>query len=344
MENYFVVYLHKSIDGYPFYVGHGRLRRVFLKETATSKPGFTKRGAAYSEKVKSLDFIYDVEIVDKFLLKEDAIAFEQIIYDKYKDTLVNKTRPSSFVLMDDIDFSKFVCYDITSPTFLKWVIEPSRKIKIGRPAGTLREDGYYFTRINGQSYPNHRIIASLFGMKIDGKVVDHIDRVRHNNHIDNIRVIDQAGNSKNKSNNKKLKSSSGITGVTLSAVKYKETTYTGWVAEWRENGRHKSKYFKFTDENKYEVLLEAKKYREMKVAELGYSVFHGDVTPSETPVKLNLCFEQYDKITNELVAKYTSISDLINRNPSFKPGPIYAVCNGKKKSYRGYLWRSFSNW
>lgn len=343
MEDYFVVYLHKDINGVPFYAGHGRLKRAFLKENRKSATNCTKRGIAYSEKVKSLNYDYAVEIVAEFDSKEQAIRLEQLLYDKYKDTLVNRARPASPVLMDNIDFSKFVCYDLNSPTYLRWVIQPSRKIKIGNPAGCLKDDGYYITKIDGHGYLNHRIIAVLFGMKVDGMLVDHIDRRRHNNNVENLRVIDALENSKNRSNNKRQHSVSGTTGVSLSVVKYKDKEYIGWVAEWREHGKHKTKYFSCSGKNSDEVLLEAKKYREMKEIELGYYTGHGEKTPDEKPRKLTLCFEQIDKITNEIINTYESISDLIDRNPSFKPGPIYAVCNGKKKSYKGYFWRSFKH-
>lgn len=341
MENYFVVYLHKDMNGVPFYVGHGRLKRAFLKENWKSATNCTKRGTAYSEKVRSLSYEYEVEIVAKFDSKGQAILVEQLLYDKHKNTLVNRARPANPILMDNIDFSKFVCYDLNSPSYLKWVSQPSRKIKIGSPAGCLKSDGYYITRINGQGYLNHRIIAVLFGMKVDGMLVDHIDRKRHNNDVENLRVIDALENSKNRSNNKRQNSASGVTGVSLSIVKYKDKKYVGWVAEWKEDGKHRTKYFSCSGKDSNEVLLEAKKYREMKEIELGYYSGHGQHTPDEKPRQLNLCFEQIDRITNEVICTYESISELINRNPSFKPQPIYAVCNGKKKSYRGYFWRSF---
>lgn len=54
-----------------------------------------------------------------------------------------------------------------------------------------------------------------------------------------------------------------------------------------------------------------------------------------------LRFEQYDKNTGEFIAAYDSILKLLDANPGFKKTPIYSVCNGWKKSYKGFIWKSF---
>lgn len=56
--------------------------------------------------------------------------------------------------------------------------------------------------------------------------------------------------------------------------------------------------------------------------------------------KSELKFEQYDKMTGELVATYNSMLDIIDKYPDFHKKAIYSVCNGWKKSYRGFVWKS----
>lgn len=56
--------------------------------------------------------------------------------------------------------------------------------------------------------------------------------------------------------------------------------------------------------------------------------------------KSELKFEQYDKITGELVAIYNSMLEIIDKYPDFHKKAIYSVCNGWKKSYRGFVWKS----
>lgn len=49
-------------------------------------------------------------------------------------------------------------------------------------------------------------------------------------------------------------------------------------------------------------------------------------------------FIQEDKEGN-LIKKWESVEDIINENPNYKWQNIYSVCNGYKKSYRGYIWK-----
>lgn len=50
-------------------------------------------------------------------------------------------------------------------------------------------------------------------------------------------------------------------------------------------------------------------------------------------------FLQYTK-DGVLVAKWSSVKEIIKDNPSYKWQNIYSVCNGYKKSYKGYVWKS----
>lgn len=56
--------------------------------------------------------------------------------------------------------------------------------------------------------------------------------------------------------------------------------------------------------------------------------------------KSKLMFLQYDKNTNELVRIWNSISEILTSNPDYHRIAIYSVCNGHKKSYRGFIWKS----
>lgn len=58
-------------------------------------------------------------------------------------------------------------------------------------------------------------------------------------------------------------------------------------------------------------------------------------------VKSTLRFEQYDKTTGELVGEYHSMLEIIDKYPDFHKIAVYSVCNGWKKSYRGFVWKSF---
>lgn len=50
-------------------------------------------------------------------------------------------------------------------------------------------------------------------------------------------------------------------------------------------------------------------------------------------------FYQYDKVSNELIRVWENMWDIMEANPDYHKIAIYSVCNGHKKSYRGFVWR-----
>ena len=113
------------------------------------------------------------------------------------------------------------------------------RIKADTEAGCLSNKGYYRVSLNCVKYFVHRVIAILHDLDIDGMVVDHIDRDKTNNKIENLRVVTQQMNNCNKnlsSNNK-----SGITGVSFDALgKYV-------IVSWSEEQKQIRKHFKVSD-------------------------------------------------------------------------------------------------
>jgi len=94
---------------------------------------------------------------------------------------------------------------------LRWKISLSNNVKAGDVAGTIGSQGYLRVAIDGKTYQNHRIIY-LWWYGFLPEFVDHIDTVKINNFISNLRecTISQNGwNSKISSDN-----TSGVKGVT----------------------------------------------------------------------------------------------------------------------------------
>jgi hypothetical protein len=50
-------------------------------------------------------------------------------------------------------------------------------------------------------------------------------------------------------------------------------------------------------------------------------------------------FYQFDKKTMELLRVWDGMYEILKEHPDFYNITIYSVCNGYKKSYRGYVWR-----
>lgn len=113
---------------------------------------------------------------------------------------------------------------------LFWRNSPSRNIRPGSRAGTLQPDGYRHVVVNGRSYREHRLVWLLFNQTVPS-LVDHINRVRDDNRIENLRPASAAQNVQNRG--MQYNNSSGCAGVHWHKGKKK------WHAKIGVNGRDK---------------------------------------------------------------------------------------------------------
>lgn len=173
-----------------------------------------------------------------------------------------------------------VCYDENSPTGLVYKHDikagyEHRAVcrKAGQIAGTRTFHGGAYALYKG--YCCHRIIWIIFHGKIpDGCIVDHIDRNRRNNKIENLRLTTTAGNAQNQkmySTNK-----SGITGVYFN----KHPSPNGrWTAVWKQGGRILQKSFNISvyGDKALELATEYRKKMVLKMNADGaeYTIQHG---------------------------------------------------------------------
>lgn len=67
----------------------------------------------------------------------------------------------------------------------------------GRKAGYIKKDGYIYIKINGDSYVAHRLAFLYFYGRHAVSEIDHIDRVKTNNSIANLREVSHAENKQN---------------------------------------------------------------------------------------------------------------------------------------------------
>ena len=102
MKNDYYVYLHKTLDGNPFYVGKGRLNRAY------SSYSRSKNWREVSDKG------YSVEIHRGGLSEQDALEIESDLIRTLPE-LIN-TRLLSPVKFDD--YQEYFRYDPTSPSGL----------------------------------------------------------------------------------------------------------------------------------------------------------------------------------------------------------------------------------
>ncbi len=113
---------------------------------------------------------------------------------------------------------------------LSWKKAAGRKIKPGRVVSNKTSNGYIQVQLKGRMYTGHRIAWALFYGKDPGDYqVDHINGVRHDNRIVNLRLVTRSQNAANRKLHKN--NTSGIKGV--SWCKYRKK----WVAQIVTGGK-----------------------------------------------------------------------------------------------------------
>lgn len=116
------------------------------------------------------------------------------------------------VTKDDIPISTLrEMFFIDDQWCLRNKVTRSNNAKVGNKSGNKRPDGYIKISIGGKNYRAHRIIWALHYNKWPQKQIDHINGIRDDNRIENLREADYSENSMNGSNWSNNKS--GIKGV-----------------------------------------------------------------------------------------------------------------------------------
>lgn len=108
--------------------------------------------------------------------------------------------------MDDItqEFVRSLFYYRDGELF--WKVKLNLSIEIGSKAGTLNKiTGYYLIGINRKQYYTHRLIF-LYHNGYLPRSLDHIDRNKQNNQIENLRGATQSQNCMNRTPHKNTSS------------------------------------------------------------------------------------------------------------------------------------------
>jgi hypothetical protein len=118
---------------------------------------------------------------------------------------------------------------------LTWRKPPNMRLKVGARAGTISsKNGYRRIRINGRDYLAHRLAWLHVHGVWPTEMLDHINRVRSDNRIANLRPADRALNARNRSmqsNNR-----SGINGVSWHQPGQKWIARIGFAGEMKYLG------------------------------------------------------------------------------------------------------------
>lgn len=179
-----------------------------------------------------------------------------------------------------IKFEDYFYYDESSKSKLRWKVKGKFQGDLrGKEAGGLDSKGYYRVSLNYKDYKVHRIVYYLFNttFKYEDKMfIDHIDGIRSNNTISNLRLTDRAGNARNAK--KPIRNKTGRVGVSLKSNQGLPTSYR---ATWRDlSGKPHEKYFSINKYGEELAFFMACEYREQMINLLnlqgaGYSENHG---------------------------------------------------------------------
>jgi hypothetical protein len=114
-------------------------------------------------------------------------------------------------------------------------------VRFGSMAGTRRSDGYLNVMVDGKFYRAHRLIFLYHFGYLPENEVDHIDRDRLNNKIENLREASKSCNARNST--QRSQTASGVKGVSWNKSAQK------WQAQIMVNGtaKHLGYYSDFTE-------------------------------------------------------------------------------------------------
>jgi hypothetical protein len=124
-----------------------------------------------------------------------------------------------------------VSYDFDTGMFTRLITTCGSAQKGSIPV-SKNKDGYYQLRINYKMYTQHRLVWLYVNGGFPNGDIDHINHIRTDNRIVNLRVVDKATNNKNIS--KRSDNTSGVTGV------WWHKQIGKWSAEIMVDGKKKS--------------------------------------------------------------------------------------------------------
>lgn len=128
------------------------------------------------------------------------------------------------------ELKTLLSYDRLTGNFT-WLVKIADKIKVGAVAGTTNGSGYRQIRIHNRIYLAHRLAWLYEFGEFPCELLDHVNRNRSDNRIENLRECNQSQNMQNAP--KQKRSTSGVRGVSFHSKSKK------WRAEITISGSSK---------------------------------------------------------------------------------------------------------
>lgn len=143
------------------------------------------------------------------LPKSPSVRHGALIHWKPLTEQVSKMKKSDLTQQK---LKEIICYDHETGVF-KRIVSVSPKAMAGMNAGTINDNGYLKVQINGKRYLGHRLAWFYVYGYFPTKHIDHINGVRNDNRILNLRLATIKENKQNLRKAHKNNKSSGMLGV-----------------------------------------------------------------------------------------------------------------------------------
>ncbi|HGL4259607.1 HNH endonuclease [Burkholderia vietnamiensis] len=143
-------------------------------------------------------------------------------------------------------------YDPVAGSFV-WLESTSNRAPAGAIAGTMQPNGYLRITIDGVRMYAHRLAWFYVYGKWPSGDIDHIDGVRTNNAINNLRDVPRGVNMQNQRRARSNNRTSGLLGVTWHARRHR------WSAQIQVDGKRKGIGYFDDAETAHQAYLAAKR-------------------------------------------------------------------------------------
>jgi hypothetical protein len=95
------------------------------------------------------------------------------------------------------NFNEYLQYD-PETGIITWIQAKNNRIKVGQIAGTINHTGYLHIRLDGKLYQAHRLAWFLYYGKWPTNHIDHINGIKTDNRINNLRDVTRSENQLNR--------------------------------------------------------------------------------------------------------------------------------------------------